>query len=234
MAENNIELTLENITQKMNENSDFKYLNLTRCEDKVKYRINITDENVFFEKTSEFDKDNKRILLILESPHIAEYNDKNNPVPANGITGSNIESIFGDVIKILFYDKKITEGIYDIYVMNAIQYQTSLGEDTKKHRTINFLILWHKGGKEDFENRLRKVLLDDTIIMNACTIGNKIENKEEGRNFLTKFKIKNINFSKVSLRNLVEEAIKDVTKTHNYFNYFVLSHPCRWVKLIEK
>ncbi|WP_434799207.1 hypothetical protein [Terrisporobacter vanillatitrophus] len=110
----------------------------------------------------------KIILIVLESPHIDEFNKSKcsiAPAPALGVTGCNLDNHFIDNIK-----KYIPDGKYHIILSNAIQFQCSLGEDTDKFRDRIWLKLWLcRGFDKTFIKRLEKYSAD--IIVNLCTIG---------------------------------------------------------------
>lgn len=62
----------------------------------------------------------KRFILVLESPHIKEFESKMSPMPACGYTGSRIRYCWHEVFDDMFDD-------YDLILMNAVQFQCSLG-----------------------------------------------------------------------------------------------------------
>ena len=160
---------------------------------KVEYVINeieSRDEN----KIKEIEKfDIPTIALVLESPHKREY--YNIPSPARGITGSNINSCFlGALAKFISINdmkehgaffissSKISEGKYKLLLINAIQYQCSLGKlgiDNRKQKEDIFCKVWCAGGKKDFVSRLKKAC--PRIIINCCTGEKKRENTLMGK-----------------------------------------------------
>jgi hypothetical protein len=101
------------------------------------------------------------VALILESPHIKEYDKQNMVGPAMGNTGCNIESmLLGNLMKYCLindmqkegayskYSSKIQEGKYKLLLINACQYQCSLGnligDDNKKRRDDIFKEVFQK------------------------------------------------------------------------------------------
>ncbi|WP_179234273.1 hypothetical protein [Heyndrickxia coagulans] len=139
---------------------------------------------------------NKRIVIILESPHKDEYKYfdecgnkiilpkrgncsdiiqgamKMEPVfPAMGTTGANLEKYLKEVIiPIIDEDKK-----YEVIICNPVPYQTSLfvlhGQsltNSKKLKRNVWNALWSEEKiKCDFANRI--VSYNPSIIVNCCT-----------------------------------------------------------------
>ncbi|MBZ9685274.1 hypothetical protein G9F72_002780 [Clostridium estertheticum] len=67
----------------------------------------------------------KTIVIILESPHIDEYDKakcKITPAPALGITGYNLDNGFVDKLNdfMTATEGMIKDGIYQVILMNAI------------------------------------------------------------------------------------------------------------------
>jgi hypothetical protein len=138
------------------------------------------------------------VILVLESPHIEEFKDERGP--AKGVTGRNIVSFIGEVLGL----KDKIEG--PLILMNAVQYQCSLGQPTKEYRDEVFTATWQGGGKEDFISRLTKIYRDGDTIICACTRGYMSDRKRH-------------------LRQLVYTAIQEA-----YPNATVLlrTHPAAW------
>lgn len=183
---------------------------------------------------------NKNIIIILESPHLNEFADKNFISPAIGKTGDFLQEYFFCCIK----NHLSPHEKYNVILMNAIQYQCSLGEDTIIYRDKLWCELWFNyNKKDDFIKRLKHY--NPYIIVNACTIGMHIIpgiSKKQKPNLkyikgiiqespiydLVKEKIKNITIkNKYSLKGYVEIEItnsllaKDVKLLHS-------SHPSSW------
>lgn len=116
-------------------------------------------------KRMEIENNNaKTLAIIVESPHIDEYDYRNNPIgPAMGTTGRNINN------KII--EKFELEETYKLVFVEAVSYQCSAGNSPieEQKRDEVFKAVWHNGGKEDFVARLKKISPD--IILNACTGG---------------------------------------------------------------
>lgn len=121
------------------------------------------------------------VLLILESPHKAEFLGA--PEPAKGGTGAKIT---GYVDEVEFLRSARGSGLV---LINAVQFQCSLGRPTSEFRDEVFNDVWRHGGDEDFKRRIRTLHRDGDVIVNCCTRGSL---KYANRSFL---------------RELVEEAL---------------------------
>lgn len=159
----------------------------------------------------------KTIVIILESPHKDEYDNakcKIAPAPALGITGCNLDKGFVDILKDFMEENKgiIKDGTYQVILMNAIQFQCSLGLEpiVEKIKDEIFLSLWASDNiVENFKQRLEKYRPD--IIINCCTNGdinkgmvNKIFEKKPKSDWA---------FSKY------KQKILDITGHNEYFLY---------------
>ena len=107
------------------------------------------------------------LILVLESPHIDEFVDA--PGPAKGFTGEMIRKYLPDA-----FEPKGRTG-YGLILLNAIQYQCSLGSNTVVYRDRIFRAVWAQGGKEKFQARLQAVYMPGDQVMNCCTKGNDFE-----------------------------------------------------------
>ena len=110
------------------------------------------------------------IVIVLESPHKNEYNTGFRH-PAIGTTGNNLKNYFDSLLDNLKGTIK-NSTICHVYLMNAIQYQCSLGYDTSVFRTEIFNSIW-KHHKEDFLDRLKNFY--PNIIINLCTKTDKLQ-----------------------------------------------------------
>ncbi|MCI6730736.1 MAG: hypothetical protein MR487_00185 [Lachnospiraceae bacterium] len=211
---------------------------------------NNIDLNFCKEKREEFIKNNsiddivddgsENIIVILESPHISEYEhaDEGFIAPAIGKTGDYLQKYFYKCIKRIL----LPNIRYNVILMNAIQYQCSLGFETKKFRDKNWCDLWFNYNKSnDFINRLTSY--NPNIIINACTIGGHIEResdatiKKPGLKYIkniihdqekyqkTKEKLKELNMKeKYTLKGYVEAEIINVQNVQILHS----SHPSSW------
>ena len=88
--------------------------------------------------------------------------------PAAGTIGRNIRNLFNEAIGL---KNHLKDGYYELILMNTIQYQCSLGFDTKDCRDKIFIKCWNDFGKSDLENRLKSLFNSGDIVINACTAG---------------------------------------------------------------
>lgn len=120
----------------------------------------------------------KSIIIILESPHQYEYNDKFEPkAPAQGKTGEGIEFY----IELIIYHLIKREGItldddkYNVIICNPVQYQASLyhlhnNSIEGKYKTLRNNVwkkLFDDETKKDFIDRVKSY--KPKLIINACT-----------------------------------------------------------------
>ena len=136
------------------------------------------------------------IALVIESPHVDEffvkqqkvYEKRKRPQPAMGDTGENIEKyILGNLAKYqcindqkedgayFVTSSRLTQGKYRLYLVNAVQYQCSLGKLGDAKNKIFHSFFSKKGAQNDFVKRLNEI--NPTIIINCCTKGNKYKNR---------------------------------------------------------
>ncbi|WP_195952375.1 hypothetical protein [Clostridium saudiense] len=195
----------------VNQNGKWKLINnYILKEDREKNKINVKvyrnrkDNELVNRCTGVTVKKNlkKRLVIVLESPHKREYDiDNTKGYPALGSTGEKINKGILEII-----DKKLSsvmEGdkYYDIILMNAIQYQASLGIDTNIFRDRIWISLWLKDKmREEFIQRIKGYRPD--IIINLCTKGNHdndmlsiitgVETTVIGNKFIKSLNIKNL------------------------------------------
>ena len=141
------------------------------------------------------------IVLVLESPHIDEYRTKQpyTPWPANGATGRHIRKRAGLLVPPC-WNKNETQ----LYLINAIPYQCSLGQATRLYRSKVFREAWDSGARAYFQERLKLIYRQGDLVVNACTVG------KPGP----------------SLRALVEAAIEEVLPNSLRSRR---EHPFRWM-----
>lgn len=125
---------------------------------------------------------NNYLIFILESPHIDEFDSKTKkPIgPAcgkKGQAGCNIEHYLNTVFKNspLFASSLKNNSTYELLLMNAVQYQASLGISPidKQKRDDNWLDFWNRGFDKDLVNRIKHIrkYAQDVKVVNLCTIG---------------------------------------------------------------
>ncbi|WP_369381553.1 hypothetical protein [Lysinibacillus fusiformis] len=126
---------------------------------------------------------NSSILVILESPHEKEYDNKFNVKgPAQGPTGRWLYKYLSQVVNEIknanSNSLKISDGCYKVVLFNPIPYQTSLNylhkqglsnTDFKNLRDAVWKTLWYRENvfRCTTESTLKE--LDPIIILNACT-----------------------------------------------------------------
>ena len=103
------------------------------------------------------------VLMVLESPHISEFTG--DVGPAKGNTGKALAKHALSVPGLQGW------GNAPILLINAIQYQCSLGKKTALYRDKVFLATWNEFGKSDFVARLRKAYRPSDLVVCACTKG---------------------------------------------------------------
>lgn len=186
---------------------------------------------------------NSALVMVLESPHIDEYdNHAHTPRgPAYGKTGDNINKYLCDILddavkREILVLKKST--VYDIIIMNAIQYQCSLGVDTLLYRDACFLKLWEREEViESFKNRLRLALdlynFKNVILINCCTKGKHLDLLTNHKEYITDKYLDELNYTgyrgnKPSLKSFVSREIEKVTDGLGVKLYYC-SHPAAWI-----
>lgn len=113
------------------------------------------------------EKGEKIILVVLESPHVDEYNQTCPvaPAPALGMTGKMLERHFIERI-----NDYVSSDQYHVILSNAIEFQCSLGVDTNIFRDRVWLNLWLcENLAEMFKARVKYYNPD--IVVNLCTHG---------------------------------------------------------------
>lgn len=148
---------------------------------------------IAFDTVKEITRNVKRVIFILESPHVDEYTmnysthnvtkDTFSPlIPAKGVTGKNMKNLLE-----LFIEINDSTPEIDVILINRIPYQTSLGtflncnevkKNVRKKDVVNFVrnnvfkILLEQAESEiDFWNRLTSLTegCEDIVIVNAST-----------------------------------------------------------------
>ena len=207
---------------KITQSLEPKFSNNRRCPDNYIGDIIIKNGKIINpesnDKCSDFKIRNKisswqfklssKIILIIESPHKNEFIGSLGP--AKGPTGKNIRDHFNIVIEDLI---KLKDGSYPLILMNAIQYQCSLGFDTKKYRDKIFRECWDKGGSDCFKLRLGCIYLVNDVVINACTAGkaDKLNKK---------------------LREMAKDAINEILGDE--IKCIEVEHPSNWKREINR
>lgn len=137
-----------------------------------------------------------KIVFILESPHIKEFDSNMNPInPANGATGTrilfNLYSLLTKLKEIKGF--KISD-CYDVCILNPVPYQASRGVNTTSVRNIVWEFLWNHH-PDDLKDKFRKFIESapsGSIILNCCTSKDKGKLKKAVASELTDCKVENI------------------------------------------
>lgn len=124
-----------------------------------------------------FNKANKIIVLLLESPSNDEYIGPRFR-PANGKTGFRIDNqliqLINKYINVCFPNLPQKGTTFDIAILNAVRYQCNLG-NAGNRTIINsvFTQLWNKAGDPFSNDLLERInIISPSLIINACTKGN--------------------------------------------------------------
>lgn len=122
------------------------------------------------------DNEKQTIVLVLESPHIDEFDSNHNPIrPANGATGRNIEKY---IAKYASQHWKLNPKIdYKICIVNSVQFQAScihslqannITLNTKYQRDVlKHCVLIYAFDSSDLQNRIEE--FHPNIVINCCT-----------------------------------------------------------------
>ena len=163
-------------TQLSNIKNEYEFSCIYTCFDKCKdnYVLTIDGENYInpieryknkkLVENLAIDKTNsKRIVILLESPHKDEFTKKFN-APALGKTGEKLDYYLSCLLKKFKYVNKGDK----VFLVNAIQYQCSLGYPTScvKKRVFNYLFEKDEV-KKDLIERIKRI--DPDIICISTT-----------------------------------------------------------------
>ncbi|AFA47990.1 hypothetical protein [Acetobacterium woodii] len=168
----------------------------------------------------------RRIIIVLESPHVNEFEIGGNPIPAIGATGYALENkfseIFDNYLKSKDSDIRFDDGYYHVFIMNAIEYQCSLGFSTSRYRDIVFKSLWEQNEIIDsFSSRLSKY--NPIITISLCTKGNKTNFKKIALDSFDYCKDK-----KLTMRNMVINEIVSNSDLNQEHKIIRGCHPSSW------
>lgn len=150
-------------------------------------------------------------LMVLESPHTAEFRRKrvgrwidDDLGPAYGASGKSITKHISKVLNLENFPD------YGLVLINAVQYQCSRATKPLDEtlRDANFTKIWSQGGREDFNRRLSAVHRADDVVVNSCTKGDS--------------KVKSDELRELVQSAIISAALSDQTHT------FRSSHPASW------
>jgi len=200
------------IGYRVGERTGFLGVGREDSEDEV---FSVRDEVLKFLCSKEATEPGYRVILVLESPHVNEY--QGTPGPAKGVTGQRIKE---NLVGVLLGRDLLEPGReYALILMNAVQHQCSLGVPTEHHRDAVFRAMWDEESVvTHFARRLESYGgANGAIIVNACTRGDDTT-AGEGSNGGDALKDK-------ELRRLVEGSIRRVRSAGSHLK---VSHPSGW------
>jgi hypothetical protein len=152
--------------------SDFADYSAVHCPDQIVKWKEFGSQN--FERETIVISDQilpgRRAIIVLESPHIDEFQHAETswiPIgPANGNTGARIRKYIQEILAELG-----VKGITSFVLVNAVQYQCSLAISPIKRSLTDeiFSACWRNGGDVDFRNRIRNYYKPGDFLVNACT-----------------------------------------------------------------
>lgn len=142
--------------------------------------------------------DKTGLIVILESPHVDEF--KGQPAPARGSTGTQIAKHLRSVADLNVDDD------HQVILVNAVQYQCSLGKPTHCYRDQVFTATWSSGGRSDFVARLKAAFQAGDLIACCCTKGSQSDPARQ-------------------LRQLVYHAVRDALPDAKVLRR---THPSSW------
>ncbi|WP_382321335.1 hypothetical protein ACFJI0_17025 [Hydrogenophaga sp. UC242_53] len=140
------------------------------------------------------------LIVVLESPHIEEFEGDLGPAKNASGTGFALACWLRTVVGHEADDKD-----YSVILVNAVQYQCSLGCAPKAHRDEIFMAVWQDYGEIDFKERLTAIHRKGDIVLCCCTAGK----------------------TKPPLRELVLDAINDAL---NEAKVLRRRHPASWAR----
>lgn len=196
-------------------------------------------ERINFEESE--NKEVNAIIILLESPHTDEYKDGVPVGPANGKTGENINKYLTDILNEAVTSKVITlyskAKKYDLILMNAIQYQCSLGVNPILFRDFCFMKLWEREKTINSLNRRLNIILDNyrkghIILINGCTLGSHSDLLTVHKGKITKKYLKEIEYegkilNNPSLKAYVAQEVGMTLKGTAIKQHYI-SHPSSW------
>lgn len=238
IVENRIKRFIERLVKhlkSLNE-SDFKQFSSQKCPDDSSARIKLTfDGRMFKEIDGAVDEFNvQSIYFILESPHKSEYDSFGIPKgAAKGTTGRKFKDSVIDVLNLLELKKNIfKKSNYEIFIINAIQYQTSLGELPKEYRSVVFQILWKIGCDKLFQEKINRINLEGEVIwINSCTNGDISRKQPEVNEFIASLSLwKDCDIGVEDKSNLAD-LVQNCLENSGVIAHRVI-HPYNWNKYI--
>ena len=148
------------------------------------------------------------LIVVLESPHTKEF--KGEPAPAAGATGRLLAKHLRTVVGALIVQNP------PIVLMNAVQYQCSLGSLPKMHRDEVFAAVWDGGAREDFIRRLRQIYMPGDYVVCCCTQGIDIQRFGELRQKVLAAIVETVPSNKVLRRTHPSSWRSPINRTYEW------------------
>ena len=153
---------------------------------------------------------NSPVIVVLESPHKNEFD----PItlkaigPCMGTTGYNFKKYFDFCLTKSVLHNALNIKNHDVVIMNAVQYQCSLGRslsgigtyNNKRQRDLNFIKCLNNS---DICRRINAI--NPFAVINLCTVGLK--------------------------QNNLQQKVNSILLPMNIINYTTGWHPATWKKL---
>lgn len=187
------------------------YTCFKKCNDNYVGTLSVNQSNLFILKDLRYENfeqcknmqgtGKEKLLIILESPNIDEFLP-NLTAPALGKTGENLHLYLH---KILYSVLKTNNRPYDVYLLNCVPYQCSLGDLKQNYKKKIFNEMFKTYWEKDLFRRIKR--LKPSIVLVATTVF-----KYKGSK-LNEYLVKKINF--------------DIEPQELYYSS---SHPSVWNK----
>lgn len=216
-----------------------QYVGTIKMVQEYTENLNLKDE--YREDINDRKHNKKKIILILESPSDDEYEDDENPKPANGITGEKIKKYIKILVKYcieLLPEQK--KGKYknfekmELYLVNPVPYPCDFWTkyDTSYQHAINeiksnikLLPIKTSSTYSGLQNDIRKITDE---IFKIFWDSQKFNFKENFKNELREI-YKNgdiiINCCTANLKNSVQKEIEEIANNNAKF---ISTHPSSW------
>ena len=200
MTEKEFNEIAKEVTESKGDNiDDFEYYSYYKCPDQYVGKIkNVIKKKRFWRKNiNKFDCSDPIFVLLQESPHQDEYEydedvSKRVPIgPSNGGTGVKIWKCLRKKLGELGEDYGKYKD-FSLILMNPIQYQCSLGRETKHYRTRMFRKIF---SKDDLGERILEICKISTTVVILPAPTSAVKQKIE--EFLNELKAKNIENLKI-------------------------------------
>lgn len=158
------------------DNSQVKFKPMDKVNDEARGYLYYKNQEWAFCGLSQLSvKAYENFVLLLESPHKDEFDSRGNPLrPANGITETKINNLLGkEITNHLIKNPSIhvlnQKTVYKVFLVNAIQYQTSCYNALNNQQG-------YKDNWRTIRNAVFKALWNDRTINLPSNLTNRIKN----------------------------------------------------------